>query len=301
MIYSFIHLFIHRIQADSNVSNSKTILIYTFLLIIYTGAYIFHLLFQMQERTLEVTLWDGCSKADRFLGEVLLDLSAANTSNTSVTYPLGEHDENLGALPGPSPRSRRAIVPLAALANRQSWCSMPLIPATPAYDKMKALLNHRNTPGNLTKALLNHRKIPCNITKALFNHRNTPGNITKALLNHRNTPGNLAKALLNHRTTPCNKTKALLNHWNTPCNITEALLNHRNTPCNITKALLNHRNTPCNITKALLNHRNTPCNITKALLNHRNTPCNITKALRNHRNTPSNPVTLRALMSTAVG
>ena len=32
-------------------------------------------------------------------------------------------------------------------AGRQNWRSLPIIPATPAHDKMKELLNKRNMTG----------------------------------------------------------------------------------------------------------------------------------------------------------
>lgn len=106
-------------------------------------------LWQMLSRTLEVTLWDAfTNKVDTFVGELLLDLAQANTQNTSVWYPLGEHDENNGPLPGPSPKPPgRNIQPLAACAGQQSWRSLPVIPATPAHDMAKALLHRRNSPG----------------------------------------------------------------------------------------------------------------------------------------------------------
>jgi hypothetical protein len=93
-------------------------------------------------------VWDFYPhKQDVFIGEVLLDLAIADLQESSLWYPLEKHDENCGNLPIPSPKGSE----LGARERGQGeesqgqWSSLPMIPATPAHDKMKQLLGKRGS------------------------------------------------------------------------------------------------------------------------------------------------------------
>ncbi|ELT90086.1 hypothetical protein CAPTEDRAFT_218726 [Capitella teleta] len=95
-------------------------------------------------------LWDLYpSKQDVFVGEVLLDLATADLQESSLWYPLEKHDENCGRLPVPSPKGSELGVRERAHGedSQMHWSSLPMIPATPAHDKMKELLGKRGSQG----------------------------------------------------------------------------------------------------------------------------------------------------------
>ena len=105
-------------------------------------------------------MWDyDCVLEDRFLGEVLLDLSnIGNKKDNDVWYLLQEHDEHSSPLPIPGYPSVRKHsrhngmvqgngTSTSSLTNGSTdfHQSLSHIPATPAHDKMKEILILRNT------------------------------------------------------------------------------------------------------------------------------------------------------------
>ena len=109
--------------------------------------------FKLEVKSIEVTLWDSYpSKDSVFLGEILLDLANANLGDQETWLPLQDHDENSSPLPSPSPKMRarsatpssaRRISDSASANGRQGWSSLPSLPATPAHDKAKKLLDKK--------------------------------------------------------------------------------------------------------------------------------------------------------------
>lgn len=92
---------------------------------------------------MEVTIWDyyGQSMPPFFLGELLLDLANATLDGSEMWFPLEDHDENNSSLP---------------ILTRDEWCfaeanqyedthsqNPSLLPATPAHDKAKKLLDKK--------------------------------------------------------------------------------------------------------------------------------------------------------------
>ena len=127
-------------------------------------------LYQMKGTSILAVLWDyyPC-KQDVFVGEVLLDLATADLQDTSHWYPLEKHDENCGRLPVPSPKmtpegrasgggvggvggdlsaGREGVS--GEESSQQQWTSLPVLPATPAHDKVKELLGKRGSQGACT-------------------------------------------------------------------------------------------------------------------------------------------------------
>ncbi|XP_060072589.1 regulating synaptic membrane exocytosis protein 1-like [Ylistrum balloti] len=54
---------------------------------------------EVNDKSIEITLWNQQHAEDMFLGEVLLDLVDANTKDEIITYDLEDHDENSSPLP----------------------------------------------------------------------------------------------------------------------------------------------------------------------------------------------------------
>lgn len=54
---------------------------------------------QLEEKSLEVTIWNYVARDYEFLGEILLDLADAKLNNEVVVYDLQDHDENSSPLP----------------------------------------------------------------------------------------------------------------------------------------------------------------------------------------------------------
>ncbi|XP_071145808.1 regulating synaptic membrane exocytosis protein 2-like [Mytilus edulis] len=54
---------------------------------------------ELEEKSLEVTIWNYLGHEYEFLGEVLLDLADSKLDNEVVTYDLQDHDENSSPLP----------------------------------------------------------------------------------------------------------------------------------------------------------------------------------------------------------
>ncbi|XP_033737916.1 regulating synaptic membrane exocytosis protein 2-like [Pecten maximus] len=70
---------------------------------------------EVNDKSVEITLWDRKRSEDMFLGEVLLDLVDANTKDEIITYDLEDHDENSS----PLPRRRRRESGSDATTNSQ--------------------------------------------------------------------------------------------------------------------------------------------------------------------------------------
>ncbi|XP_067665969.1 regulating synaptic membrane exocytosis protein 2-like isoform X10 [Haliotis asinina] len=66
----------------------------------------------MRDRLLEITVWDyDRIGASEFLGEVLIDLTAANLNDEPYWYQLGHHDDASIPLPASSPRTKTSQDP----------------------------------------------------------------------------------------------------------------------------------------------------------------------------------------------
>jgi hypothetical protein len=61
--------------------------------------YISNYTLQLEEKSLEVTIWNYVALDYEFLGEILLDLADAKLNNEVVVYDLQDHDENSSPLP----------------------------------------------------------------------------------------------------------------------------------------------------------------------------------------------------------
>ena len=68
-------------------------------------------------------------------------------------YPLEDHDENMGPAPQPSPKANVHQFSKHSEAEeeegRQPWHSLPVLPETPAHDRMKEMLNKKSRKGNI--------------------------------------------------------------------------------------------------------------------------------------------------------
>ncbi|CAC5414488.1 RIMS1 [Mytilus coruscus] len=70
---------------------------------------------ELEEKSLEVTIWNYLGHDYEFLGEILLDLADSKLDNKVVTYDLQDHDENSSPLPVRRRRNRVQILLQAVL------------------------------------------------------------------------------------------------------------------------------------------------------------------------------------------
>ncbi|XP_069127964.1 regulating synaptic membrane exocytosis protein 2-like isoform X2 [Argopecten irradians] len=88
---------------------------------------------EINDKSIEITLWDQKQSTDMFLGEVLLDLVDANIKDEIVTYDLQDHDDNSSPLPrrrrkesGSDATTTSQISPMTTTIDTSSnWSTSP--------------------------------------------------------------------------------------------------------------------------------------------------------------------------------
>ncbi|XP_021345230.1 regulating synaptic membrane exocytosis protein 2-like [Mizuhopecten yessoensis] len=95
---------------------------------------------EVNDKSIEITLWNKQHAENMFLGEVLLDLVDANTTDEIMTYDLEDHDENSS----PLPRRRRKESDVTTTSQ--------ISPLTPTIDTSS---NWSTSPSHVSNQNLN--------------------------------------------------------------------------------------------------------------------------------------------------